>query len=402
METKRQELLRILAAAQVTASELQEDLASDHSFRAEAVEASKAFTRTLQTPADYAWELFARPIDPAVLLVAIDAGWISLINDAENADKKTQDISANELAASTTSDVQLVKRLMRVLTAAGIIRETGVGRYAPTPVSKLAVNTGWGDGFRHSLRDVMPSMAGLPAYFKENRYQQPTSGNGIYQYVHGLPLFESLQQDKEAGRQFTSFMGAMRVGETPWFDKYPVVENLGGGAAEDVLLVDIGGSKGHDLLAFAECKRKLGLVGKLVLEDLPEVLSHAPADSEELQKQAYDFFLTPQPVVGARAYFMKRVLHDWSDQECVIIMGRVRDAMKEGHSRLLIHERVVPDSGCRPRIAALDMVMMGLPGGKERTESEWKSLIDEVGGLKIEHIWTYGSDADSIIDVVKV
>lgn len=402
MEAKQRDLLRLLAAAQATASELQDELASDQSFRAETVELSKKLTRTLQTPTDYAWDLYGRLIDPAVLVVAIDAGWISLVNNVGNADTHAQGISANEVAKSTASDVQLVKRLMRVLTSAGIIRETDVDRYAPTSVSKLAVSSGWGNGLRHSLRDVVPSLAGLPAYFKERHYQQPATKNGIYHHLHGISFFESLQQDKEAGRVFASFMGAMRAGEKPWFDKYPIGEKLRVVSADDVLLVDIGGSKGHDLLAFARRKKDLGLIGRLILQDRPEVLSQVPPDTEELDAQVYDFF-TPQPVLGARAYLLKQVLHDWSDQECVNILGRVRDAMEEGYSRLLIHEMVVPDRGCRPRVAALDIVMLAVvDGGRERTESEWRALIGEVEGLKIEHIWTLGDGVDSVVDVIKV
>jgi hypothetical protein len=75
--------------------------------------------------------------------------------------------------------------------------------------------------------------------------------------------------------------------------------------------------------------------------------------------------------------------------------------MKVGYSRLLMSERMVPDRECSPRIAAFDVLMMAVVGGRERTTSEWKELIAAVEGLEVEKIWTFGNDNDSVIEVVR-
>ncbi|KAJ4299475.1 hypothetical protein N0V90_004720 [Kalmusia sp. IMI 367209] len=401
MDAKRRDLLRLLAATQATASELQEDILSDPAFRGQVIEASKNLTRTLQTPVERAWDLFVQPTYPAVLQVAVDVGWLNLINSIDDKNGYETGISAEQLAEATTSDVGLVRRLMRVLTSGALIRESGTHRYAATPISKLFDNPAWANGLRHAVRDYGVTLAGMPEYLEKNGYRLEGASGGIYQHVHGIPFLERVHQGGEVGKQFTSFMSVVRAGKTPWFDVYPVASNLQVSSATDVLIVDIGGSKGHDLLSFAHIKKSLGLPGRLVLQDLAPVLSHVPGSSTDtIEVQAHDFF-TPQPVLGARAYFLKHVLHDWPDRDCVSILGRVRDAMKAGYSRLLINEIVLPDRECGAWPAAFDVTMMAIVGGMERSASEWEVLIESAGGLAIEKVWTFGADGESIVEVVK-
>ena len=401
MDAKRRDLLRLLAAAQATAIELQQDLESDPSFRNQAVQASRKLTQTLQTPVDRAWELLFHSTAPSVLIVSINAGWLSLINDSKGSDRYNQGVTIDEIAGSNSSDFALVQRMMRVLTSEGLIRETQNHQYAPTPISKLFDNIGWADGLRHSLRDFSIATTSMPEYFEKNRYQQPDKDHGIYEAMYGTPFFERIKQDEKVGKQFANFMEAMRIGEKPWYEIYPVADKMHVESASDVLLVDIGGSKGHDLLAFAQFRKELGgLPGKLVLQDQPSVISHVPSSTHDIEIQAYDFF-EPQPVIGARVYFLKHVLHDWVDKDCVSILSLVRDAMKVGYSKLLINEGMVPDRECSPRVAGFDILMMALVGGTERTTSEWKALIAAVDGLEVEAIWTFGHNNDGVIEVIR-
>lgn len=142
-------------------------------------------------------------------------------------------------------------------------------------------------------------------------------------------------------------MSAYRAGKISWLDPgfYPVQEQLidkFDAQLSDVLLVDVGGGLGHDLRELRE--KYLALPGQLILQDRPEVVSEAPTDpdnDEIFQAMAHDFF-TPQPVHGARAYYLHSVLHDWSDDDCVKILQALKPAMKEGYSSVLINELVVP------------------------------------------------------------
>ncbi|CAI6342051.1 unnamed protein product [Periconia digitata] len=400
MTAKRQDLLRLLAAAQATASELQDDLAQDPLFRLAATEASSHLTRTLQTTIDRAWELFLRPAHPTTLLVTLDAGWIQYIN-ANYEDGTKSGIMADQLAQHTSSDPELVKRLMRVLTANGTIREVGINEYAPTPFSKLFDNQSWADGLRHAVRDYSITMSGMPDYFAKSQYQLENTGKKIYQHVHGTTFFDRVHAGGEVGSQFNSFMRVVRDGKKSWFDVYPIGERLQPISKKEVLLVDVGGGRGHDLYQFSRWQKDQQFKGRLVLQDAPTVIAQVrPEQSVDMEVQEYDFF-TPQKMLGARAYFLKNVLHDWPNDKCIDILIQVRDAMKPGYSRLLINEIVLPDEKCDSWTAAYDIAMMAVVDGKERSREQWGDLIDAAGGLKIEKIWRLGLNNESIIEVAR-
>jgi hypothetical protein len=399
VEAKRQDLLRLLAAAKATAAELEDELALDAKFRLQASEASKQLTRTLQKPVDRAMDLLFQPVLPAALQVALDAGWVAHINGS--ADGHEASVTASQIAKDTSSDVELVKRLMRVLTANGTIRETRSNEYAPTSFSKLFDNPGWANGLRHSLRDFNITLAGMPAFLAKHQYNLENTQETLYKRVHGANFFELVFAGGDMGAQFNSFMSVTRDGKKPWFDVYPVAERLDVSSPADAVLVDVGGGKGHDLIAFSQFMAKLQMQGTLVLQDQPSAIESVPTEhASSIEIQAHDFF-TPQKVIGARAYFLKHILHDWSDEDCVAILTRIRDAMKSGYSKILINEIVLPDEKCDSMSAGRDVVMMALLDAKERSREQWGALIEMTGGLAIDSVWPLGFGDGSIIEVTK-
>lgn len=68
-------------------------------------------------------------------------------------------------------------------------------------------------------------------------------------------------------------------------------------------------------------------------------------ESKRIELQVHDFF-TPQPIKGARAYFMRSVLHDWPDEQCRKILGHLKDAMDPGYSKILISDCVSASPFC--------------------------------------------------------
>ncbi|MCJ1310540.1 hypothetical protein MMC25_004204 [Agyrium rufum] len=181
---------------------------------------------------------------------------------------------------------------------------------------------------------------------------------------------------------------------------YPVHKRQIKGARsgeDEVAIIDLGGNLGHDL---EELKRKRpGLLGRFVLQDLPRVVAQIENPVPGIEITAHDFF-APQPYFpGARAYYMHSVLHDWSDADCRKILHHVADAMEKGYSKLLINENVVPDRAADRKITSLDWFMMALASSSERTESEWRALLQSVG-LKISGIWTADSVVESLIEAV--
>ena len=211
-------------------------------------------------------------------------------------------------------------------------------------------------------------------------------------------------------------MAGYRTGRPSWMDRnfYPVEDNLAKGAKlEDdaVFLVDVGGGKGHDLQELHRKHPKLP--GKLVLQDLKGVIEEAEASGLDgkIVPMEHDFF-TKQPVIGvfanttelhllmllgARAYYMHSCLHDWPDSKAHEILTSLKPGLIKGYSKLLINENVIPDRSAHWLSTALDMVMMANFSASERTEQNWRALL-ESAGFKIVKIWTYEPGTESLIE----
>lgn len=95
---------------------------------------------------------------------------------------------------------------------------------------------------------------------------------------------------------------------------------------------------------------------------------------------------------------MKTVLHDWNDSVCESILARVKEAMKPGYSKLLIQELVVPATSPTYYDTSLDMTMLTVLSAKERTEAEWRSLLEGKAGLKVTGIWRPGRIGECVIE----
>lgn len=121
------------------------------------------------------------------------------------------------------------------------------------------------------------------------------------QWAVGKSQFEWLAQNKHRQSLFNSYMSSRRHGKPSWFDVYPV-ERLTNDAVdhqEAVFLVDVGGNQGHDLVKFQDTHP--GVPGRLVLQDLPKVVSRCPGG--RIEGMGYSF-LDPQPIKGMQ-YFSR-------------------------------------------------------------------------------------------------
>ena len=132
---------------------------------------------------------------------------------------------------------------------------------------------------------------------------EPNSAeNSPYQYAYNTKLnfFEYLQANPPFGPQFNHHMGGYSQGRPKWMndDFFPVKQRLIKGAKseqDEVFLVDIGGSIGHDLAEFS--RKHTNAPGRLVLQDLPVVLGQIQSLDDKIERMAYDFY-TEQPLKG--------------------------------------------------------------------------------------------------------
>ena len=140
-----------------------------------------------------------------------------------------------------------------------------------------------------------------------------------------------------------------------------------------------------------------------ILFDRPHVVTDAPAllaargVADRVTIEAGSFFETIP--VGGDAYILSHIIHDWSEEQCLTILGHVRGAMRPA-GRLLVVEMVLP-AGDKPHLGKLlDIVMLVLPGGQERTEEEYRTLLGK-GGFRLTRVVPTDSAA-SVVEAVLV
>ena len=100
--------------------------------------------------------------------------------------------------------------------------------------------------------------------------------------------------------------------------------------------------------------------------------------------------------LGAQLYFFRGICHDWSDKHCRTFLSNTVQAMDK-NSRLLINEFVLPDKEAALLPSLLDIMMMSMVSGLERTESQWRCLLESIG-LEIVKVWTVPQGAEAVIE----
>ena len=103
---------------------------------------------------------------------------------------------------------------------------------------------------------------------------------------------------------------------------------------------------------------------------------------------------------GARAYYLRNIMHDHPDSTCITILQQIIRAMDNTSSVVLIDDMILPDQGAHWYAIQLDLTMMSSLGAMERTEKQWVALLGEAG-LVIREVWTYTVEwRDSVIVAV--
>ena len=154
----------------------------------------------------------------------------------------------------------------------------------------------------HSFDDYYKVWGDTPKWLAERGWQHVNDPRDTpASFTWGVPnttLFEYLAQNPEAGSRFGAMMAVQASGKTLWADEgaYPVKERLGNAEEDEVLVVDLGGGSGHDLLGFKA--RHPDLKGRLVLEELPYMINQLAGKVDGIELVEHDFN-TPQPIQGA-------------------------------------------------------------------------------------------------------
>ena len=272
--------------------------------------------------------------------------------------------SADALAKRTDTHAPTLFRILRALSAVGIFVETEDRVFDLTPLARCLFSDAmrpiarmflsewhdraW-DGLSHTVRTGKPG----------------------FDYTFGKPAFEWFEENPVERSLLDQGQGSKAVGfanaviESHDFSGFKSICDIGGGQGAFLirLLADYPDAKGY-------------------VADLPGAVASAELSiananlSNRCNAIPYDFHKEAPPICDA--YFLVNVLHDWNDQICIRILKNIADSMNT-NSRLWIFEYIIePGTGFSiAKLLDLEVLVMG--GGRERTIDEYKALLRAAG-----------------------
>lgn len=273
--------------------------------------------------------------------------------------------TAEELAALTATHAPSLYRILRTLSSLGFFTEDAAQRFSLQPLGE-------------ALKSGTPSYAAarilggeLISRSLDHFLHSVKTGETGFQKAFGLPLFDWLASHPAEASLFNDTMVGVHG-----------MEPAAVAAAYDFsgfqTIADVGGSTGNMLSTILG--QYAGPRG--ILFDMPHVVREAPAFiqqhglTDRIRIEAGSFF--DRVPAGADAYIFSHIIHDWNEEQCLAILGNCRRAMNP-RGRLLLVEMVLPSGDTPHPGKMLDMVMLIVTGGQERTAAEYGALLDKAG-----------------------
>lgn len=295
--------------------------------------------------------------------------------------------SASELARTANVQEGALYRVLRAIASAGVFREVAPRTFANTPLSE-ALRSDVPDSARDTMMFLSDPMH--LRVFAELLHSVETGGTA-FKKVTGMEPFEFFRQNDEENRAFNAAMSAISGAMMP-----PAIEAYDFGDLGT--LADIGG--GHGMLLSMILQKHRGLRG--IVFDLPHVVEGAKPRIESLglaprcEIVGGDFF---EAVPPADSYVMKSIIHDWDEPRAIAILKNCAKAMRVPSGRVILLEQVVAEAN-EPDLAKwIDMEMLAMAGGRERTQGEYAELFEHAG-LRLARVVRTASPY-SVIEAVK-
>jgi O-methyltransferase domain/Dimerisation domain len=270
-----------------------------------------------------------------------------------------------ELAQATNTHSSSLYRLLRAVASLGIFAEDDQRRFRLTPLAEPL------------QRDVPGSLHAGAIFAGEfwrwqawgHLLQSIQTGETAFNHTYGMGWFEYLAQHSEASAVFDAAMASS--------ERHRAVT-----AAYDFstirTLVDVGGGTGRLLVTILQANPHL--LG--VLCDTPQVTARAPellkaaGVADRCEIVAGDFFAGLPS--GGDAYLLSLIVHDWEDEQAIMLLENCHRAMN-ARGKLLLVEQVVPTGNAPALSKLLDITMLVEAGGRERTETEFHALFASAG-----------------------
>lgn len=281
--------------------------------------------------------------------------------------------SAAELARLVRADADALGRLLRALASVGVLEEIDAGRFRLTPRGR-------------ALRaDVPGSIRAAAILFGEPWYWQPwtellysvKSGRPAWNRAHGMGQFEYLKHNRRAGKIFDAAMTDLTAQlHTAAIAAYDF--------SRFRRVIDVGG--GHGALLAMILRANPAADG--ILFDQPHVISGARRQFRAAGLMARsacvkgDFFQSVPG--GGDAYVLAHILHDWDDSRAGVILRNIRSAMAP-NGRVLILEQIIPPGNGAHFGKWMDITMLVVLGGRERTVEQFEALLAGAG-LRLSNV----------------
>ncbi|MGZ4318592.1 MAG: methyltransferase [Gaiellaceae bacterium] len=299
------------------------------------------------SPEETVWNLLRGPLTARVLGIVAELDVAGALADGPR--------PATEIAAEAGADPDALYRFLRALASDGVFAEEEPGVFRNTPASELVLGgRGW---------NAFAQLFGQTFY--RGVGELDASGKASFPRALGTDFWSWLAENPT---QRALFDLAMEQGKEQRVERFAPVEWRG-----DETVVDVGGGNGSLLVALL--KRQPGLRG--IVFDLPETVRDESALGGRIQFVEGDFF---ERVPGGDVYVLSTILHDWDDEHATRILRTIHAAAKPD-SRLLVIDSVVPPGNEPGGGKWLDVLMLALARGKERSEHQWRELL-ATGGFE--------------------
>lgn len=331
----------------------------------------------VQSSSDHATSMILKTMEAAVIRTLLSLNALQSI-------PPTGYISSTDLATATKTQESLLERLLRVVVRTGFLSYQN-GAYCHTATS-LEYTGPVGEIFSSVYDDGVRPLIKLPEYLslrgreeaKSAKYSAFTWSEG----QEGRSTFEilSMMPDRTARiHTMASSIQHLRP-YTGFFDYAKLVSE----DRERTIFVDVGGGNGHVIKELLQHFPQI-LPEQCVLEDRAETLEIARTTGllpTGVRLIEHDY-LTRQPIRNAKAYHLRAVAYNLGDRELLQLLEQIVPVMA-CDSKLLIAENILSDNHTTAFSTVTDMMMLCI-GGKERTESNFRYLLDQAG-LKIDGI----------------
>jgi hypothetical protein len=276
-------------------------------------------------------------------------------------------LHVNELGARTKSHAPSLFRLMRALESIGLFTQVSPRVFANTRATELlrkdVPGSRWAGVMLMSARGgEIEAWLGLMGSVQTGHIAvDQTFGYNWWEFLKRNPRQAAIFD--EAMRAYTEEVTPTITAALDW-SRFSVIVDVGGGIGTQ--LVDI-------LNAHPSCRG--------ILFDQPDVVARA-IPHERMERVGGSFF--ERVPAGADAYLLRQVIHDWADTESTAILKTVR-GMANPESRVILIEQIIEEGSGYAMNKWMDLLMLVLVGGQERTVTEYRQLL-EMAGFEAERI----------------